>query len=156
MYLYRSEYVSDYEWRKDTTKGVREGNIYNQIRKEFGVDRCEDSPHMIVEICVGYWRKANAIHAWFVDNCADGVDDCQRIPVSLAKLQELRHLCKSVVLEPAVAGNVLPPREGFFFGSNNVDQWYIEDMKHTVAMLDKILSSVPEDHHTSFVYQASW
>ena len=25
---------------------------------------------------IASWRKANAIHKWFVDNVQDGVDDC--------------------------------------------------------------------------------
>lgn len=31
---------------------------------------------------VGYWRKANAIHAWFVKNVQGGVDNCQSHEVS--------------------------------------------------------------------------
>ena len=29
-----------------------------------------------VELEVGYWRKANAIHKWFVDHVQNGQDDC--------------------------------------------------------------------------------
>jgi hypothetical protein len=43
--------------------------------------------------CVGYWRKANAIHGWIVRECAGGVDECQRIYISREKLTELRDLC---------------------------------------------------------------
>jgi len=38
---------------------------------------------------VAYWRKANAIHAWFVENVQDGVDECQRTYVSREDLEEL-------------------------------------------------------------------
>lgn len=41
---------------------------------------------------IGYWRKANHIHAWFVDNVQDGEDDCKKYSVSrdqLAKLYEI-------------------------------------------------------------------
>jgi hypothetical protein len=38
---------------------------------------------------VGYWRKANAIHKWFVDNVQDGVDDCGEYSVSREQLLEL-------------------------------------------------------------------
>ena len=43
--------------------------------------------------CVAYWRKANAIHGWIVRECADGVDECQRIYIGREKLTELRNLC---------------------------------------------------------------
>ncbi len=28
---------------------------------------------------LAYWRKFNALHSWFVHNCAEGIDNCQRI-----------------------------------------------------------------------------
>ena len=36
-----------------------------------------------------YWRKANAIHKFFVDNAAHGVDDCQPVQVTLDVLKDL-------------------------------------------------------------------
>ena len=41
---------------------------------------------------VAYWRKANAIHGWFVDNIQDGVDDQNEYYVSKEKLEELKKL----------------------------------------------------------------
>ena len=35
---------------------------------------------------VGYWRKANQIHNWFVQNVQGGEDDCGIYEVSQAKL----------------------------------------------------------------------
>ncbi len=46
---------------------------------------------------VAYWRKANAIHKWFVDNVQDGKDDCGDYYVSREQLQELVDLCKKVL-----------------------------------------------------------
>lgn len=42
---------------------------------------------------VGYWRKANAIHKWFVENVQDGVDDCDYYEVTKEQLEELREIC---------------------------------------------------------------
>ena len=42
---------------------------------------------------VGYWRKANAIHGWFIRELANGVDECQPIFVSRDNLATLRELC---------------------------------------------------------------
>ena len=33
-------------------------------------------PHSRIIEQVGYWRKANQIHNWFVENVQDGEDDC--------------------------------------------------------------------------------
>lgn len=45
---------------------------------------------------VAYWRKANAIHGWFVREVQDGQDDCDRYYVSMEQLQQLRDLCQDV------------------------------------------------------------
>lgn len=37
----------------------------------------------------GYWRKANQIHKWFVENVQEGEDDCKEYYVSREKLKEL-------------------------------------------------------------------
>ena len=153
MYLYRKEYVSTFAWTQDE-KAVKEANLHSVIANHFNVD-----PNMggiYVDYCVAYWRKANAIHGWFVNTLAGGVDECQPIYVSLDKLIELRELANSVVLTPAMAGDILPTQSGFFFGSSDIDEWYISDMKKTVEMLDKVISSVSPDEYSSFFYQASW
>jgi hypothetical protein len=152
MYLYREQYVSGYTYRGQDT------SAYNKILEATGLESCEDSPHATVSVCVAYWRKANAVHKFFCD-LDGGKDECQRIPVSIEQLIELRDMCKSIVLEPAIAEDVLPPQSGFFFGSYEIDDWYMQDMKNTVKVLDKILSDIPADANPwdySFYYQASW
>ena len=154
MYLYRREYVGGRDWQGDR-KDVREREMYDNLIDYMGVPRCEDSPHANIEVCVAYWRKANQIHKWFCD-LDGGHDECQSIYVSREKLVELRDLCASVISQPAMASDVLPTQPGFFFGSYDYDEWYMEDMKNTVAQLDKILESVPADSWTDFIYRASW
>lgn len=49
---------------------------------------------------VAYWRKANAIHQWFVDNVQDGIDDCDyHHEVTEWKLRQLLETCKRVLRE---------------------------------------------------------
>ena len=45
---------------------------------------------------VGYWRKANAVHKWFVDNIQDGEDDCDYYEVDKYQLEELLDICKLI------------------------------------------------------------
>ena len=45
---------------------------------------------------VGYWRKANQIHNWFVENVQDGEDDCGSYEVSKWQLEELLDICKLI------------------------------------------------------------
>ena len=47
---------------------------------------------------VGYWRKANEIHNWFVENVQDGEDDCEYHNECTRKiLEDLLHTCKIVL-----------------------------------------------------------
>lgn len=154
MYLYRREYVSGWDWKNVEDNG-REREMYNSLIDYMGVPRCENSPHAHIEVCVAYWRKANAIHKWFCD-LDGGRDECQSIYVTREKLVELRNLASSVLLQPALGPDHLPTQQGFFFGSYDYDEWYMEDMKNTVSQLDKILEATSEGGWTDFIYRASW
>ena len=46
-----------------------------------------------------YWRKQNAIHNYFVQECGDGVDECQRIPVNTDQLLNLLDRCKQILAD---------------------------------------------------------
>ena len=47
---------------------------------------------------VGYWRKANHIHKWFVDHIQDGIDDCSyHREVTEADLVDLLETCNTVL-----------------------------------------------------------
>lgn len=104
-----------------------------------------------------YWRKANAIHRWFVDNVQDGVDNCAEYNVSTEQLTELRNLCKKVLEDPENAMELLPPKSGFFFGSTDIDDFFIDDLTSTVERFDYLLE-LPEvkNHNISFYYSSSW
>lgn len=96
----------------------------------------------------GYWRKANQIHKWFVDNVQDGKDDCQESYVSFEQLQSLKELCLKV-LETKDA-TLLPPCHGFFFGSTEIDDYYFSDIEDTIKIIDSL------DEDGDYYYQASW
>jgi hypothetical protein len=104
-----------------------------------------------------YWRKANAIHKWFVDHCQNGVDDCGEYEVSLDQLRELVKTCKAVLKDKDKAMELLPPQAGFFFGSTDIDEWYIEDLKLTVKQIEPLLKEkFPEGMYVHYSYQSSW
>lgn len=112
---------------------------------------------------IGYWRKANAIHNYFVQEFAEGKDECQQIRVEREDLEKLRDLCKAVLVatnngkNPEKGADVLPTCGGFFFGSTDYDENYIDDLKNTVAIINKALAEpLFGDWRTEFIYQASW
>ena len=111
---------------------------------------------------VGYWRKANAIHGWIVQQCAGGVDECQEIHMPKQKLDKLLQLCCSILGEESeeertkAALEQLPPTSGFFFGSNEAgDEWYVEDLKTTIRILGEALAET-DFAESEIIYQASW
>lgn len=129
-----------------------------------------------------YWRKANQIHRWFVDNVQNGEDDCREYYVSKEQLEELLEACKKDVeyldsLEFTYSDeqedfftkekfkykkyqNIeeenlnLPTQGGFFFGSTEYDEYYYKDLQDTVKMLEELLTN--DDSNIEYCYQASW
>jgi hypothetical protein len=105
-----------------------------------------------IEERVGYWRKANAIHQWFVEeHVQDGVDDCKSYYVSEENLQLLLNLVNSVLGDKEMARVLLPTQSGFFFGNTEYDERYFEDMENTKEILENALKE-----NGDFYYEASW
>ena len=104
---------------------------------------------------VGYWRKANHIHKWFVDNCAHGADDCREVYVSFEQLKELLALCEAVLSKKVKPHKKLPTTEGFFFGSDDYDDYYWRTTEYTVEVLKEIIG-LGELSDVDYYYRGSW
>lgn len=91
MYLTKKTYVKNWDHMPPEERHlvtVTKGNNPDSIC------RPERVSYVIEE--VAYWRKANAIHHWFVENCQGGEDDCREAWVRKEQIQELVDLCKQV------------------------------------------------------------
>lgn len=89
MYLERKIYIGGkYDWNE--VEG--DFNIYRKGNKL--PLQLKDVKYITEEVC--YWRKANAIHCWFVKNVQNGEDDCRTYDVSRDKLEELLNICKEI------------------------------------------------------------
>ena len=146
MYLEKRTYVRQWDFQKpeeqynvEVTKGGEPANI-----------KSERVTHICEEL--GYWRKANQIHHWFVENVQDGVDNCGEYAVSKAELEELLDLCKQVQSDHSQAEELLPSASGFFFGETDYDEWYYKDIDHTIQILEEALSDTTADYY----YSSSW
>lgn len=134
---------------------------------------------------VAYWRKANAIHNWLVKNVQYGEDNCCPYEVYKEQLEALKSDCERVLEslknsgthkekvkvgwnkdgdiyedidvfnDIELAEELLPTTSGFFFGSTQYDEWYVENLKSTVEQLDKILKETDFDNYY-IEYQSSW
>ena len=118
---------------------------------------------------VGYWRKANEIHNWFVETVQDGDDDCDyHNECTRGILEDLLHTCKTVldscattyrdgkvVIDSSVAEELLPRCRGLFFGGDGYDEYYVSDIVDTIKILEDVLATT--DFETQMVfYISSW
>lgn len=148
MYLTRETYIKNWEHNPPE----RQYDV--QITRGDGVKLNLVRPREIVEE-VGYWRKANAIHAWFVREVQDGVDNCQKAEVSEEDLKRLFATVNEVLDDPSKAMTLLPPQAGFFFGSTEVNEWYLEDLKRTLEIVGGVLETTNFSESTIY-YESSW
>jgi hypothetical protein len=155
MYLYANKHLTgyDYDWKTDVPLPTPE---FDAILTVTGLERTDfqtDMPSVQLSFKVGYWRKQNAIHNWFVDSVGGGEDNCRPYYVSRSDLDELVSLCQSALADKNP--DILPPMSGFFFGSTEVDDTYWWSIQYTLDMVSAILDN-PKFADCDFEYQASW
>lgn len=180
MYLSKKTYVK--RWEHKTPEEQYEVSV-----KKGGVTYPNVNPERISYVTeeITYWRKANQIHGWFVENTEEIVDNVKYY-VTRENLEELLSTCKQVLdllnkskktTTQVVAGwrngeeykedvevyedvddimDLLPPTQGFFFGSYEVDDWYKEQIVDTITALENELSIESDDYGAEYEYYASW
>jgi hypothetical protein len=146
MYLEKRTYVKQWSFQKpeeqynvEVTKGGEPTNI-----------KPERVTHIVEEI--GYWRKQNQIHQWFVENVQNGVDNCGEYCVSKVQLEDLLEICKKILNDNSLAEELLPTTSGFFFDGTEYDEWYFDGIKNTIEILEEALS----DNSGDYYYSSSW
>ena len=183
MYLSKKTYVKN--WDHTPEKNRHKFSITVNGKE---VDYINKDKISYIEEEVAYWRKANQIHQWFVDNIQDGVDNCSEYPISIEQIKELVETCEKVLeslkdspkeTKEVVVGHnkdgeikstisvykntdvveeLLPAQEGFFFGSTEIGDMYIEDLELTINQLKPLLEqeSKNESCWFEYYYSSSW
>jgi len=188
MYLKADHYCpGGFEHVRESSIEQADAARFDAILSAFGTgyeehrNRYPEGDSLVVSFKVAYWRKANAIHSWFVRNVQDGKDECQRSYVSREQLTELIDACRRI-LETVVQGDpetredafvgsyqvfpnltmdlklareILPTESGFFFGNTEYDEWYVTNLESTVSQLEAAMND-SNNELASFYYQASW
>ena len=146
MYLEKRTYVRQWDFQKpeeqynvEVTKGGEPANI-----------KSERVTHVCEEL--GYWRKQNQIHQWFVENVQNGEDNCAEYCVSKGQLEDLLEICKKILNDNSLAEELLPTASGFFFGGTEYDEWYFDGIQNTIEILEEALS----DNGADYYYSSSW
>lgn len=178
MYLYKKSYVKEWSHQKveDRFKVTikRGGKPYDRIKPE-------RVSYVIEEVM--YWRKDNQIHGWFVNNTHE-IEEDVKYYVTQKDLIQLRDVCEKVlgILNKAPKKTVqlqsgwssgqetytdvevydcydeikqlLPPTQGFFFGTYELDEWYYGAVENTYKFLNEEISNSSDDDE--YEYYASW
>ena len=107
-------------------------------------------PLKTAEVEIGYWRKHPNLHGYIVDRFAEGVDECQRIHLTMADIDQ-------IIL--AINDAILPHTEGFFFGKSELTQ---EQKAYDLSIFEEARRWLAEDPKLhgfttrAIIYQAIW
>lgn len=155
MYLNGKRYLSQYLHEGDREIAENIQSMFPELQGHSGRGGIDDPFRLVREVMIeaGYWRKANHIHKWFVDNVQNGVDDCGYYNVERRQLEELRQTCSKVLEWRYLATDCLPTMDGFFFGGTDYDDYYFKEVEHTVKVIDFCLG-LP--NCWDFQYHSSW
>ena len=153
MYLHKKTYVKN--WSHMTPEELHEVSVKKNGKPVVGI-----KPERVSEISetVGQWRKFNALHGWFVENCQNGEDDCKEYHVEKSQLVNLLGVLKQVLEDFDATGGIkahelFPTQGGSFFGDTSYDEYYFNDVKETVVLLEELIQ---EEGDGDFYYQSSW
>lgn len=104
MYLDRRTYVKNWDYMSDEERHTITVKGGSKTRSAIKPERIS-----YITEQVAYWRKANAIHRWFVQNVQGGKDDCGSYYVSREQLKALKDACDKVLaasqLKPGKVNN---------------------------------------------------
>lgn len=131
---------------------------------------------------IGYWRKFNALHCCFEKQYEDK-DLIHGIYISKGSIEELIEKFETIlenlktcpklkkevkigwdkdgdimktieVYDSKVALELLPPGDGFFYGPQNIDEYYKENIEYSIELFKECLELIEKGY--DIIYDASW
>lgn len=140
MYLSATKYVGN--WNHSDPKDKAE---YRRIIDALGLTE-GDFAHMTEsgqtvepKVKVAYWRKANQIHKWFVDNCQNGEDDCRDAYVERDQLAELVRLCNEVLGTVETVEGEIHTGTSFYPDGRRIEHKHPGQVVAQVAIAERML-----------------
>lgn len=129
MYLHKKVY-----------RYLKKDGTYSNDINDCKFDDYGRSNGVYISTTVGYWRKSNQIHEWFVDNVQNGNDDCGEYHVDFEQLKELRDLCMTL-LKTLDGQTITVPKkdiEEYKKTCKQVTKLPTKDVKFSVKNLKKV------------------
>lgn len=109
----------------------------------------EDEPREL-----GYTSNSNAVFGWIERNVGE-IGNYADLPMGREHFVQLKADCEFVLAHRDKAEEVMPVREGFYFGSYKYDKYYFYKLENAVEICDKVLSEVDFDSEDVF-FHAWW
>ncbi len=182
MYLTKKTYVKNWDYMKPeerhTVTVLQNDTPVGHIKAERIKEISEDIGYWCKANHIHKWFVANCQSG--EDDCRDAyvsreqlqslLDICKEIkekttlidgPVSTGytfdeKGEKVHHYEPGKILSnPEIAAALLPTESGFFFGSTEYDEYYIQDIDDTIKILESALSE-PDDSRVDYSYHSSW
>lgn len=182
MYLYARDYQSkaSYKDKKEDIKG-----FYPEELKRIGNQMFKDNfISKQTRYLIGYWRKFNALQGYFerkVEHESELIHgiyiDCKTIEELIKIMNKVKKALKDcptkqikvlvgwekgekiydymTVYDCEVAQELLPPETGFFYGSEYIDEYYVECLDYSLKLFRKALK-LSKEHDYDIIYEASW
>ncbi len=94
-----------------------------------------------------YWRKVNCVQNWFCKELHKSNEEtnCKKISVKFSLLEKLKSTILCIIsqtnenLKLKFAEEMLPCCSGFFYGSQEYDDNYFNDLYYTLSNLNKLI-----------------
>jgi hypothetical protein len=107
-----------------------------------------------VEENLAYFRKVNFLVGFFENYFDKEIENCENFKITKKSVEELKTRCEKVLANHKLAEELLPTREGFFFGSLNYDEYYFEDVAQVLDTCKEVLlpefEDLEDDEHIAF------
>ena len=161
---YRDEYVHRYSsWDKEKKYGwktifqqITSWRKANQIHNWFvenvqsGIDDCgmyevtEEQLKELLSVCEEVVESCKLIKGKIMNGYR--YENGKQIPI---------YEDGEYIEDSSIAEELLPTTSGFFFGGTNYDQWYYEDVKNTINIIQNVLLGTDFEHEI-VMYSSSW
>ena len=104
---------------------------------------------------LGTWRKFNALQNYMEVNFGNGGEDginCKEIYLSEEVIDDLISILKKVSADHSLAAELFPNTEGFFYGSQEYDDNYFEDVERSIVTFE----AAKKDSDECIIYYHCW
>lgn len=105
---------------------------------------------------VGYFRKVNFLVQFF-ENKGLNVEEQKPLIIYKEDAEELLLKCEQVLKDKSKGPELLPTREGFFFGSTDYNDYYYDSVLEVSKFIkDKLLPTFDELDSDEFITFDIW